>query len=165
MSRFTRRILAPTLLLLTAASSLTVGVAGPSDAADTTATDAKPSITLVVRDSKLGPIITDDKGMTLYMFTPDARNVSNCEGACLNVWPPVMLKSDETLSSVGVDGNLRRSKLGVAMRFDGSRQVTYNGFPLYWWVRDKTPGDITGQWVGNVWFVLNDAGTPNSVRI
>lgn len=165
MSRFTRRILAPTLLLLTAASSLAVGVAGPSDAADATATDAKPSITLVVRDSKLGPIITDDKGMTLYMFTPDARNVSNCEGACLNVWPPVMLKSDETLSSVGVDGNLRRSKLGVAMRFDGSRQVTYNGFPLYWWVRDKTPGDVTGQWVGNVWFVLNDAGTPNSARI
>lgn len=165
MSRFTRRILAPTLLLLTAASSLAVGVAGPSGAATTPATDAKPSITLVVRDSKLGSIITDDKGMTLYMFTPDARNVSNCEGACLNVWPPVMLKSDETLSSVGVDGNLRRSKLGVAMRFDGSRQVTYNGFPLYWWVRDKTPGDVTGQWVGNVWFVLNDAGTPNSVRI
>lgn len=165
MSRFIRRVLAPTLLLLTAASSLAVGVAGPSGAADTNASDVKPSITLVVRDSKLGPIITDDKGMTLYMFTPDARNVSNCEGACLNVWPPVMLKTGETLGSVAVDGNLRRSRLGVAMRFDGSRQVTYNGFPLYWWVRDKTPGDVTGQWVGNVWFVLNDAGTPNSARI
>lgn len=165
MSRFTRRVLAPTLLLLTAASGLAVGVARPSGAADTNASDVKPSITLVVRDSKLGSIITDDKGMTLYIFTPDARNVSNCEGACLNVWPPVMLKTGETLGSVGVDGSLRRSKLGVAMRFDGSRQVTYNGFPLYWWVRDKTPGDVTGQWVGNVWFVLNDAGSPNSARI
>ncbi len=159
MSRFTRHFAVPALTLITLASSLAVAASAPSSAAET-----KPSMTLVVRDSRLGPIITDDKGMSLYMFTPDARNVSNCEGACLNVWPPMMLKAGETLDDIAVEGSLRRSKLGIAMRFDGSRQVTYNGFPLYWWVRDKVPGDVTGQWVGNVWFVLNGAGDPNAAR-
>jgi predicted lipoprotein with Yx(FWY)xxD motif len=127
---------------------------------------AKATIVIKVANSKLGPIMVDEKGMTLYMFTPDAPNVSVCEGGCLAAWPPVMLKADETLANVKLEGgNLRRSKLGVAMRYDGSRHVTYNGWPLYYWARDKVPGDVTGQWVGNVWFVLNGEGDPQGTRL
>jgi predicted lipoprotein with Yx(FWY)xxD motif len=127
---------------------------------------AKATITIKVASSKLGPIMVDEKGLSLYMFTPDAPNVSVCEGQCLVAWPPIMLKTGETLANVKLEGgNLRRSKLGVAMRFDGSRQVTYNGWPLYYWFRDKVPGDVSGQWVGNVWFVMNGEGDPQGTRL
>lgn len=161
MSRFARRSLATVLLAAITFSPVAIG--SVASAADTPT--KKPAHTLVAKESKLGPMITDGAGMSLYMFTPDRRNVSNCEGGCLAAWPPVMLKAGEGLDDVAVEGNLRRSLLGVAMRFDGSRQVTYNGFPLYNWARDRAPGDMTGQWVGGIWFLLNADGTPNTARI
>lgn len=155
-SRLTRRLvsLAVAVVALGAVTSPTMAQ-----------TETKPSITLTVKDSKLGPIIVDDKGMSLYMYTPDAYNVSVCEGGCLAAWPPVMLKAGETLDNVKLEGGLRRSQLGVAMRFDGSRHVTYAGWPLYYWIRDRAAGDVTGQWVGSVWFVLSPAGHPMSNRV
>ena len=143
--------------------------AAPSGAQTAPATPAataakKPSITLGVASSKYGSIMVDDKGLSLYMFTPDARNVSVCEGQCLVAWPPIMLGKDDTLANVELNGGLRRSRLGVAMRENGSRQVTYNGWPLYYWFRDSKAGDTLGQWVGNVWFVLSQEGEPISLR-
>jgi predicted lipoprotein with Yx(FWY)xxD motif len=131
----------------------------------TFAADAKAApITLKVSESKLGRIMTDGEGLTLYMFTPDSRNVSVCEDRCLAAWPPLMLKAGQTIDDVKLENGLRRSKLGVAMRFDGSRQVTYDGWPLYYWFRDAKAGDTTGQWVGNVWFVLTETGNPSVAR-
>ena len=161
MSRFARRSLATALLAAMASSPIVVG--SVASAGDTPT--KKAAYTLAVKESKLGPILTDGAGMSLYVFTPDRRNVSNCEGGCLAAWPPIMLKAGEGLDDVAVEGNLRRSLLGVAMRFDGSRQVTYNGFPLYYWARDRVAGDVTGQWVGGIWFLLNADGTPNTARI
>jgi predicted lipoprotein with Yx(FWY)xxD motif len=129
------------------------------------ATAKKPSITIGVASSKLGNILVDDKGLSLYMFTPDARNVSNCEAACLTAWPPIMLGKDDTLADVELAGGLRRSLLGVAMRENGSRHLTYNGWPLYYWFRDAKAGDVLGQWVGNVWFVLSPDGAPINTRV
>ncbi len=160
MSRFASRSFATALLAAVVLSPIAIG----SVAAAANAPAKKPAHTVAVKESKLGPILTDGSGMSLYMFTPDRRNVSNCEGACLAAWPPVMLKAGEGLDDVAVEGNLRRSLLGVAMRFDGSRQVTYNGFPLYYWARDRAAGDVTGQWVGGIWFVLNADGVPNTAR-
>ena len=71
-----------------------------------------------------------------------------------------MLRAKETLQDVVVAKGLRRSLLGVAMRADGSRHVTYNGFPLYSWFLDKAAGDTKGQWVNNIWFVMNPEGSP-----
>ncbi len=124
----------------------------------------KPSISIGIASSRLGNIMVDDKGLSLYMFTPDARNVSVCEGQCLVAWPPIMLGKDDTLADVELKGDLRRSLLGVAMRENGSRQVTYNGWPLYYWFRDAKAGDVLGQWVQNVWFVLSPDGAPISTR-
>jgi predicted lipoprotein with Yx(FWY)xxD motif len=154
------------LALTTLSVPIMFGVA-PSGAQTTTkeaSTAKKPSITLGVASSKFGNIIVDEKGLSLYMFTPDARNVSNCEAACLTAWPPVMLGKDETLADVALSGGLRRSLLGVAMRENGSRHVTYNGWPLYYWFRDAKAGDTLGQWVNNIWFVMSADGAPNSAR-
>ena len=160
MSRIARRTFAVALVAATL-SPLTFG--SPADAAEVK--PAKPVYSVTVRDSKLGQILTDDAGMSLYMFTPDRRNVSNCEGGCLAAWPPFMLKTGESLEDVSLPADLRRSQLGIAMRFDGSRQVTYGGWPLYSWARDKVAGDVNGQAVGGVWFVLNAAGTPTTTRL
>jgi predicted lipoprotein with Yx(FWY)xxD motif len=153
-------------LALTTLSMPMMFGATPSGAQTKAAAPAKkPSITLGVASSKLGNIMVDDKGLSLYMFTPDARNVSVCEAACLTAWPPIMLGKDDTLADVELTGGLRRSLLGVAMRENGSRHVTYNGWPLYYWFRDAKAGDVLGQWVGNVWFVLSPDGAPISTRV
>ena len=143
-----------------ASAHTTTATTTPSSTATGTAAAAPKPITINVASSKLGSILVDGDGMSLYMFVPDARNVSVCEGGCLTAWPPVMLRAKETLQDVVVAKGLRRSLLGVAMRADGSRHVTYNGFPLYYWFLDKAAGDTKGQWVNNIWFVLNPEGSP-----
>lgn len=147
-------------LAVAAVASLTFA-ATPGFAADA----PKPSIVLKMQSSKLGEIMTDSSGNSLYLFTPDSRNVSVCEGQCLTAWPPVMLSPKDTLANVELQSGLRRSKLGVAMRADGSRQLTYNGWPLYYWFQDKAAGDVKGQWVNNIWFVLNAEGNAITTRL
>jgi predicted lipoprotein with Yx(FWY)xxD motif len=109
--------------------------------------------------SGLGPILTDGTGRTLYMFTKDAPGLSTCYDQCASAWPPLLSDTAPALPN-GVPG-----VLGSTPRTDGSSQVTYNGMPLYYWVKDQQPGDTTGQNVGGVWFVINPTLAPTlSVR-
>ena len=85
----------------------------------------------------------------LYMYTKDTAGVSNCTGDCLKTWPPLVATVD-MLAGAGVPG-----KLGSIMRADGTKQVTYNDMPLYYWASDTKPGDTTGQGVGGVWFMMS----------
>jgi predicted lipoprotein with Yx(FWY)xxD motif len=107
----------------------------------------------VVTDPKLGQILVGDKGMTLYIFTKDEPGKSNCNADCLKKWPPLLTQGNPTLGE-GVDASL----VGTANLADGSKIVTYNQMPLYYWVKDLKPGDTTGEGVGNVWFVISPAG-------
>ncbi len=109
-------------------------------------------VTVQVSDHpELGKILTDGQGMTLYLYTPDEENVSNCYDQCAVNWPPLLVgEGVEPAAGEGLTG-----ELGVIDRTDGGRQVTYNGMPLYYWIRDSQPGDVTGQGVGNVWFVVH----------
>lgn len=104
-------------------------------------------------DTTLGSILVDGKGMTLYMFTKDTANMSACTGACLVAWPPLIGKPT---MGTGVDD----SKLGSFTRADGSTQATYNSWPLYYWKGDAKAGDVSGQNVNAVWFVLDRDGDP-----
>jgi predicted lipoprotein with Yx(FWY)xxD motif len=113
---------------------------------------AEPTIS-VASDAKLGKILVGDKGMTLYMFTNDGPNQSNCDAKCLSKWPPLLTQGSPTLGE-GVDASL----VGTASLPDGSKIVTYNKMPLYYWVKDTKPGDTTGQGVGNVWYVVSPEG-------
>jgi|GEM_PF-1955090 len=103
----------------------------------------------------LGEFLVDSNGMTLYLFTDDEPNVSNCDANCLLIWP-ALLTDGEPVAGEGVDAAL----LGTTTLADGTTQVTYNGWPLYYFAPDANPGDTDGQERGNVWFVIapNGAG-------
>lgn len=114
---------------------------------------AQPAPTVrVMRDPALGNILVDPRGMTLYRFTRDEPNMSNCYDQCAQIWPPLLLPSGNPVAPAGLGG-----RLGITVRRDGTRQVTYNGMPLYLYVRDTRPGETNGQGVGGVWFVVEAA--------
>ena len=101
----------------------------------------------VVKDEKLGSFITDDKGMTLYVFKKDTPGKSACVGPCVEAWP---LFYSEKVTATGV---LKPDDFKTITREDGKKQTTYKGMPLYYFVKDAKPGDTTGQGVKEVWFV------------
>jgi predicted lipoprotein with Yx(FWY)xxD motif/plastocyanin len=105
------------------------------------------------QSADLGSFLVDAKGMTLYLFTKDTPNTTVCYDDCAVAWPP-LLAEGAPVAGQGVDA----AKLGLTQRKDGTSQVTYNGWPLYYFAKDVKPGDITGQDVGGVWFVLSAAG-------
>lgn len=103
----------------------------------------------VTNDPKLGTILTDGKGRTLYMFTPDNNNTSTCYDQCAATWPPLLISSGKPALAPGIVGTLDTTN-----RRDHTVQVTYNGMPLYYYVKDKKPGDVYGQNIENKWFVV-----------
>jgi predicted lipoprotein with Yx(FWY)xxD motif len=102
---------------------------------------------MLSNDPKLGDLLVDAKGMTLYVYSKDTAGISNCTGGCLASWPALVATAD-MMAGAGVPG-----KLGEITRADGTKQVTYNDMPLYYFAGDKAPGDTTGQGVGGVWLV------------
>ena len=121
-----------------------------------TAVQAQEAATVQVsQHAELGNIITDSDGGTLYLFTPDERNVSNCSGGCAQAWPPLVADGDP-VAEEGVSAD----HLGTITRVDGSSQVTFNGWPLYRFASDEQPGDANGQGSGDVWFVVSSHGGP-----
>ena len=106
--------------------------------------------------SKLGKILVDANGRTLYLFEADKGAMSTCNGACASVWPPLISKGQPKAGS-----GLAASKLGTTKRSDGTSEVTYNGHPLYTYAGDSAPGQTTGQAIdgfGAEWYVLSAAG-------
>ncbi len=104
---------------------------------------------LALATTDLGDIIVDDEGMTMYMFMPDAQgDTSQCVDACAEAWPPQV-----EIAAVG-DG-LDMALVGTITRPDGTVQSTYNGWPLYYFSGDSAAGDVNGQGVNAVWWVLD----------
>src|SRR4051812_40107114 len=104
----------------------------------------------VATDPQLGKILVDSKGMTLYLYSRDEKGKSNCYNQCETNWPILRPPAaGEPTGSADIGG-----KLGVIDRTDGTKQVTYNDIPLYYWARDTAPGQTTGQAVGGVWWIL-----------
>jgi len=101
-----------------------------------------------------GPILVGPTGMTLYLFTNDEMGVSNCSGGCATNWPPLVGGFDAAAGVLPMTGDGADGELALIERADGGMQVTYDGTPLYYWIRDAVPGDATGQNVGDVWFVV-----------
>jgi predicted lipoprotein with Yx(FWY)xxD motif len=125
----------------------------------TTAAAARAGATVVVKGSKLGRVLVDAKGRTLYLFEKDKGTKSTCYGACASGWPPYTTSGTPQAGS-GATASL----LGTTARTDGTTQVTYNGHPLYYFVGDTKPGALTGEGVnafGAKWYVL----APNGNKI
>lgn len=109
---------------------------------------------LMVTPSKAGQIVVDGKGMSVYYFTKDTKDsgTSACTGGCLTAWPPVTTTSDAPAVD-GVTGTV-----GTIATPDGKKQLTINGMPVYYFEKDKAAGDILGQGVGGVWYLVAPSG-------
>ena len=99
-------------------------------------------------------MLVDARGMTLYVFAPDKKNQSVCYGSCAQFWPPVIVPTGTTVPTTmaGITG-----KFGATKRTNGKRQLTFDGAPLYTFVRDKKPGQMTGQGLdiaGGYWWIV-----------
>jgi predicted lipoprotein with Yx(FWY)xxD motif len=112
--------------------------------------------------SGLGTVLVDGKGLTLYLFLPDKHSShSRCSDICAVAWPPLLLPQGRTAPLAG--RGVKSSLLGTTIRSDGGRQVTYNGWPLYRWSNDASPGQATGQGLNNLgglWYVVSPRGEP-----
>jgi predicted lipoprotein with Yx(FWY)xxD motif len=92
--------------------------------------------------------------MTLYVFAPDKKNQSVCYGKCAVFWPPVIVPTGTTVPATMLS---IKGTFGATRRTDGKRQLTFDGAPLYTFIKDKKPGDMTGQGLdvsGGYWWVV-----------
>ena len=101
----------------------------------------------ITNHPKLGNILTDKTGMTLYFFTPDINRPTICVEGCVIAWP-VFYQENATIGF-----GLTKSDFGVVTRADGKKQSTYKGWPLYFYQGDKSPGEVKGEALENAWFV------------
>jgi predicted lipoprotein with Yx(FWY)xxD motif len=125
-------------------------------AAPTDAMAAKKGKTIKAADSRYGEVLFDGKGRAIYLFTKEEGRKSECYGTCAKAWPPVLTKG-KPRAAAGVDAD----KLGRTKRRSGKRQVTYNGHPLYYYISDTEPGEITCQDVtefGGIWYLVAPDG-------
>ncbi|MDQ2814016.1 MAG: hypothetical protein M3Z75_19645, partial [Actinomycetota bacterium] len=103
-------------------------------------------------------VLTNSKGFVLYWFAPDTSTASKCSGSCATYWPPV---TGTVTAGSGVTGTL-----GAITRSDGTKQVTYDGHPLYTFAGDKSAGQATGNRLnasGGLWYEMTVSGaTPTA---
>jgi predicted lipoprotein with Yx(FWY)xxD motif len=147
-------------LLLCGCTSSGVAVSSPF-AGTRPALQRGPTYEVRVEDiSGLGPVLVDGQGIALYLFENDVRGEpSRCYGICAIQWPPAVLPSgvSRPVAGPGVEPSL----LGATPRTDGTTQITYNGWPLYFWPPDHSPDTATGQALTNAggrWYVVDAAG-------
>lgn len=138
--------------------SATQPAAPQSSATQAAPTEAMPSgpATVGIASGSMGSYLVGTNGMTVYLFTKDTQgaSASTCTDKCASAWPALLTAGAPTAGS-GVDA----SKLGTLTRADGTTQVTYNGWPLYYYAKDTKAGDTTGQNVGGVWFLVAPDGS------
>ena len=145
------------LLLLAALAVAGCGGGGNSNAssgAPKTASGA--AATVGVSNEGLGNILVNSKGRTLYLFTRDSGTMSECSGACAVNWPPLKATGKPTIGT-GANASLT----STTSRPGGTKQVTYNGHPLYLFKGDSGPGDTNRQGLnafGGSWYALTPAG-------
>jgi len=99
----------------------------------------------VAKKEGIGSYLADIKGMTLYTFKMDTPGTSACAGPCVDNWPPFYREMVEPK-----DG-LNAGDFGTITRADGKKQTTYKGMPLYYFIKDKKPGDTMGEGVKDAW--------------
>jgi predicted lipoprotein with Yx(FWY)xxD motif len=107
---------------------------------------------------RLGTVVVDAKGRTLYMFVPDKRRRVTCLRSCAAIWPPLKLTKGQ---KVVASGKAKTSLLGSDRNPGGGRVVTYARWPLYTYVGDTSPGTARGQALnlnGGLWYVLAPSG-------
>ncbi|KQL36074.1 hypothetical protein [Psychrobacillus sp. FJAT-21963] len=104
----------------------------------------------LLENEKAGEYLADPQGRALYYFKKDEAGKSNCSGDCLANWPAF------TQEDFAVPEGFDKKDFDTITREDkGVKQVTYKGFPLYYFAKDQQEGDVNGQGVKDVWFIVN----------
>ena len=133
------------------------GYGGSSSASATAPSSGGSGPSVKLASTKLGNVLVDAKGRTLYLFEADKGPMSACSGACASVWPPLMSTGEPTAGP-----GVAASKLGTTKRSGGATEVTYNGHPLYTYAGDSAPGQTSGQGLddyGAEWYALSAGGS------
>jgi predicted lipoprotein with Yx(FWY)xxD motif len=137
------------------------GSGSPTSSASTSPSPTGEKIA-VATNAKLGQILVDESGMTVYLFVADTGTASTCYTQCATIWPPVL-----TTGAPQVGTGVQASLLGTTTRTDGKVEVTYAGHPLYYFFKDKAAGDATGQGIngfGGLWWVLSPSGAAITLK-
>jgi len=137
----------------TAAGSTTAG----STPAGTPASGSATATVIESHAGSAGSFLTNGSGRAVYLWAADSMNKSTCSGACAGAWPPVTATGQVTAA----DG-AKAAELGTITRSDGTKQVTYDGHPLYYFAGDSGPGQTNGQGsdsFGAKWWLVAPAGT------
>jgi predicted lipoprotein with Yx(FWY)xxD motif len=140
----------PALIVLAVAGGIAALLALSLSGSSTTKTTG-PSVS--VASSSLGKILVDSRGLTLYTYGHDTRNVSVCTDVCARVWPPATVAGAPT-AATGVS----RARLNTITRSDHETQLVYRGHPLYTFSEDTRRGQMGGEGFLGVWFVVSPAG-------
>jgi predicted lipoprotein with Yx(FWY)xxD motif len=154
------RKMLPLLFTMLAAAALTLPAASGASATGGTVSGAtrKTVVISTRRLPRLGTVLVDRQGRTLYMFVPDKRKKVTCVKTCAVVWPPVKVPKGARLVA---RGKAKASLLGSDHDPAGGQVVTYNHWPLYTYVADRAPGEASGQALnlnGGLWYVLAPSG-------
>jgi predicted lipoprotein with Yx(FWY)xxD motif len=125
-----------------AGSGGTAGTPAPTD----TPTPGAPVVLISSQPGGTGTLLVDARGMALYINSRDSGMASTCSGSCAQVWPPL------TVTGAPIAGKGVAGLLGILSRPDGRQQVTYDGWPLYYFSGDQRPGYAAGEGYAGVWF-------------
>lgn len=101
----------------------------------------------IMRKETVGAFLVDGFGMSLYTYAKDDENSSNCLEGCATTWQPFFIAPPEVAKGLSL------KDFGTITRSDNNEQTTYRGKPLYYFLKDRFPGDTFGQGVGDVWFL------------
>lgn len=137
--------------------SLAAAAAACSSSSSSSSTPSSAATGIHAASSSLGSILVDTAGRAIYVFAADSANHSACSGGCLTAWPAVPASASDGASSAG------GAILSTLTRSDGTKQLTVNGLPAYYYVADTSPGKASGQGIssyGAKWWVIGPSGTP-----
>ena len=135
-----------------------IAVAGVGAAMAATGSMRSTGGTVKTANSKtFGTILVSSSGRTLYSYTVDSKHVNRCSSnaTCNKFWPPYLVKAGAK-PTAGSGANA--AMLGTIKAKHNMRQVTYAGYPLYFFVSDKAAGQTKGQGFESKWYVVNSKG-------
>jgi predicted lipoprotein with Yx(FWY)xxD motif len=150
-------------LTFTGLTSPLVGGVSPTE--NVTVASNNPSI-VIGGNPTLGDFLVDARYRTLYVYRRDLPGASHCTGECATNWPPYIIQQDIIQQDIIQQGSPSievglTGLAGVITRPDGTRQITVNGWPLYYFAGDQKPGDANGDGVNNNWYVIRLNGFPD----
>jgi predicted lipoprotein with Yx(FWY)xxD motif len=153
-STITVSLLGAAATLMLAAACGTSTTTSASSGAPGSATPTAPGGVLGVATTSLGPVLVDGKGLTVYLLTADSPGHSTCSATCLQYWAPVTGPAPASVKGI-------TAALSVTKATSGTSMVTAAGWPLYTFVKDSAPGDVTGEGVksfGGTWYAVSPSG-------